>query len=230
MNNRVGEKRVMNCGLEAEIVAYRNSKDIDVKFSDGIKRYNVDYSAFKRGQVLPKRSNGVKASRLGERQMMSCGMQATIITYRNSDDITIRFEDGSIKTNVQYRHFIRGNVSPIHQCRYRLVRLGNKAVSICGLYAEIINYRSSKDIDIRFEDGSIIYNKYYVDFKRGYGHPTLRFTNGSNVLKGSTLSTFSVEKLAYRLKDPRDVFYVCECQKCHLRDILTPREMLDHTC
>ncbi len=34
--NRLGEKKTMNCGLEAEIIAYRNNKSIDVRFYDDL--------------------------------------------------------------------------------------------------------------------------------------------------------------------------------------------------
>ena len=32
---RIGEKRRMNCGAIATIIEYRTSKDIDVEFQDG---------------------------------------------------------------------------------------------------------------------------------------------------------------------------------------------------
>ena len=48
---RVGEKNIMNCGLEAEIIAYRSYKDIDVKFEDGYIAYNRSYDRFKNGKI-----------------------------------------------------------------------------------------------------------------------------------------------------------------------------------
>lgn len=33
-NDRLGEKRLMNCGMEAEIITYNNSSDINIKFED----------------------------------------------------------------------------------------------------------------------------------------------------------------------------------------------------
>ena len=33
--DRLGETRMMNCDMEATIVRYGNSKDIDVRFEDG---------------------------------------------------------------------------------------------------------------------------------------------------------------------------------------------------
>ena len=42
---------MMKCGLEAEIVAYRISEDMDVRFPDGVVVKNVQYANFKRGMV-----------------------------------------------------------------------------------------------------------------------------------------------------------------------------------
>ena len=33
--DRTGEKKMMNCGLEATIIRYGSNKDIDVQFEDG---------------------------------------------------------------------------------------------------------------------------------------------------------------------------------------------------
>ncbi len=37
--DRTGEKKILSNGLAAEIIAYRNNKDIDVLFSDGQTSY-----------------------------------------------------------------------------------------------------------------------------------------------------------------------------------------------
>ena len=49
---RLGEVRTMNNGLEAKVVAYRKSKDIDVEFvSDGKRREHMTYHCFVRGKI-----------------------------------------------------------------------------------------------------------------------------------------------------------------------------------
>ena len=47
----IDEKKMMKCGLEAEIIAYRRNEDIDVRFPDGVVVKNVQYTNFKRGMV-----------------------------------------------------------------------------------------------------------------------------------------------------------------------------------
>ena len=49
----------------------------------------------------------------------------------------------------------------------RLERLNNANVNKQGLYMTIVNYNSSKNIDVLFEDGYIATNKLYKHFKSG---------------------------------------------------------------
>lgn len=49
--NRVGEKRIMNCGEEAEIVKYNNSYDVTVKFTKTGETVRTKYVNFKTGKV-----------------------------------------------------------------------------------------------------------------------------------------------------------------------------------
>lgn len=52
--NRIGERNLMNCGMEAEIITYRNASDIDIKFDDGTIVEHRQYREFRNGIVLPK--------------------------------------------------------------------------------------------------------------------------------------------------------------------------------
>ena len=46
--------------------------------------------------------------RTGEERIMSCGMKAKIIAYKNCGDMIVEFEDGYIVDSVQYANFKRG--------------------------------------------------------------------------------------------------------------------------
>ena len=46
-------------------------------------------------------------------------------------------------------------------------RVGETNVNNKGLKMVIINYRNNADIDIQFDDGTIVYNKQYYSFKNG---------------------------------------------------------------
>ena len=104
---RLGETRMMNCGMEATIIRYGGSTDIDVCFEDGTMIEHKTYDLFKRGVIVNPNFN----PRLGEIQMMNCGMEATIIRYGGSTDIDVRFEDGSVVEHKIYDNFKKGIIA-----------------------------------------------------------------------------------------------------------------------
>ena len=50
---------------------------------------------------------------------------------------------------------------------YGKFRVGKESTATNGLKMKIISYRSAQDIDIKFEDGTIVKNKRYQDFQKG---------------------------------------------------------------
>ena len=105
-----------------------------------------------------------KINRVGETVLTSCGLNATIIEYRNANDLDIQFEDGSCRQNITYSVFKTGQIK--HPDRTAEKRLNETMQMKNGQMATIINYRSATDIDIKFEDGVIVTNKTYGQFKR----------------------------------------------------------------
>ena len=162
--DRLGETRMMNCDMEATIVRYGNSKDIDVRFEDGAVVKNRGYGAFKRGEIA---NPNIKASRLGETRMMNCGMEATIIRYRNNADIDVRFKDGAIAKCKGYKEFKKGSIANPNIKTFTEVRLGETRMMKCGMAATIIRYGNAGDIDVRFGDGTIVKHRTYDQFKKG---------------------------------------------------------------
>ena len=162
--DRLGEVRVMNCGLKAKIIAYRGNKDMDVMFEDGTIRYNVSYRSFENGSLTNDKSN-VNKSRLGEVRMMKCGEKAKVIAYRSSMDIDVMFEDGTIIRNRTYGNFVKGAIAK--EGRILRNRIGEERIMNCGKKARIIDYRLGRDIDVMFEDGTKVTNVTYANFVRG---------------------------------------------------------------
>lgn len=111
---RLHEKRKMNCGLTAEIIKYNNYSDITVQFETGAIREHITYQQFCSGSVLgvPKIEPPSKKNRLQEVRTMNCGQTATIIGYRNALDLDIQFEDGNIRRHVTYQKFKNGTILP----------------------------------------------------------------------------------------------------------------------
>lgn len=168
--SRVGERRMMKCGMEAEIIEYKGARDITVKFADGaIARHKV-YAAFKNGQMQNPNFTDYQ-KRVGERRMMNCGLVAEIIEYKNSEDITVKFDDGTIVAHKAYHEFYRGGIGhPAQNTRMLAlakIRVGERRMMNCGMEAEIIDYKNTCDITVKFDDGAIVPYKTYQCFKRG---------------------------------------------------------------
>ena len=95
----------------------------------------------------------------------------------------------------------------------------------------VIAYRNCKDIDIQFEDGTVITNKNYNNFKQhSIKHPTLFATHrNNNIIKG-TLCNIKITGLTYQTPD--EINYFCECPVCGHKDIWNVAEIKEHneTC
>ena len=100
--------------------------------------------------------------RLGQVGYNNKGYKMTIINYVNYDNIDIQFEDGSITYHKGYGSFLNGKIA-----YPRKNRIGETNISNQGYKMTIIEYRREDDIDIQFEDGTVIKHRKYGDFKRG---------------------------------------------------------------
>jgi hypothetical protein len=160
LKDRVGEEGISNDGMKMKIITYRTNHDIDVQFEDGSKAYNKSYGNFKKGKIKSPKAMG----RVGEVVKAINGMLMEIVAYHSSKDIDIRFEDGTLVYNKSYNNFSIGRIGyPLKNS----LRLGEESLAINGMKMKIIAYRSNEDIDIQFEDGTVVYNKQYGNFKRG---------------------------------------------------------------
>lgn len=101
-----------------------------------------------------------KDLRLGEVVVNNKGQEMTIVEYKNCCDIAVKFEDGTIIRHAKYKSFKAGTLQ-----NYQ-VRLNEENVNSLGLKMKIVEYRSASDIDVEFEDGTIVRTKYST-FKNG---------------------------------------------------------------
>lgn len=76
------------------------------------------------------------------------GLKMQIIEYHNSHDITVKFEDGTVRRHVKYMNFKSGNVkrpeipAECKDCE-------------TGLSMKITTYKSDANIDVKFQDGTV---------------------------------------------------------------------------
>ena len=84
----------------------------------------------------------------------------------------------------------------------------------------IIRYNSVHDVDIEFEDGTIVKNRSYKNFKKGrISHPKL---------STSKRCVYKNIHATYAWTEEDKVYYVCKCQKCGEENIWTPQDMIAH--
>ncbi len=98
------------------------------------------------------------------------------------------------------------------KCRIGEVREMNN-----GLVATITEYDCNDHIRIRFEDGTERDCGYKEFCKGGVGHETLNPCGNPN-------GYFA----GFKTKRMEGKYFSCECEKCGLKDILTPQQMIEH--
>lgn len=186
---RIGEKKVMNNGLTAEVIEYRGSHDMDILFEDGGKRTGVSWRDFcigsiahptiPGGNVSQRFSTGSVAvpscyarNHIGDKKIQNRGNEeAEIIEVKDANHITVKFKDGTIVKDRKYEDFIHGAIGKpgIPQLRRTLKneRLWTEKIMRNGMKAKIVRYGSANDIDIKFSNGTIVMHKTYANFCSG---------------------------------------------------------------
>jgi DNA-binding CsgD family transcriptional regulator len=127
-----------------------------------------------------KNSQFTIVDRTGETTTALNGQKMTIVAYRSSRDMDVQFEDGTIVTGIRYTSFRdkmvknpnclirRGRrLNKEEQKKLAKNRLGETITATNGQKMTIITYRKSTDIDVRFEDGTVVEHRAYLNFKKG---------------------------------------------------------------
>ena len=175
---REGKKREDRYGQKMEIIRYRNARDADVRFDDGTVVRHKRYGDFLRNGIKnPAREQRLLEEKwLGQAKTARNGMRMEVIACRKYDDADIRFEDGTVVEHVSLKHFQDGSIRHpgIKNPRLKDERVGKTSRAKNGQMMTIIAYRGARDIDIRFEDGTVVKNKSYDKFSKGtIRHPNL---------------------------------------------------------
>ena len=181
--DRTGETIRQRCGINATVIAYRNQRDMDVRFESGETRVGVTYANFVRGDIALKprkeQSDRLRNERLHQKKVMNCGLECEIISYDGADNIAVKFDDGTVIADREYKDFEKGTIKhpDALKIKNRAKRVGTRQQMHNGLFAVVKVYRNTKDIDVEFEiDGAITCHKSWHDFQRGkIAHPTIKF-------------------------------------------------------
>ena len=178
--DKTGKERIVYDGETARITGYRNSNDIDIEFSCGLKIEHTCYLNFRNSDFRIQIS---AYKRVGEENTANNGQRMTIAAYRSADDIDVRFEDGTLVSKKSYKAFQDGKIKnpngPSGHVLHADERLGETAVALNGQIMTIIRYQRSGDIDVRFEDGTVVSHISYWAFRQGcISNPNFRNIRG----------------------------------------------------
>lgn len=177
--DRTGEKKVMKNGLEAEIIAYRGATDCDIRFSDGYIARHREYSNFKTGRIShpghPVYTKPEPEKYLGKENVNGCGLKMKITGYRHSNDIDITFEDGVTVYHKSVTNFLTGDIGhpsieyqQLEKERRAREVIGMKSRNTSGYEMEIVAYRGTGDIDVRFQNDCYVRHTRMNQFKSGH--------------------------------------------------------------
>lgn len=240
-DKRLGETQMQNCGMEAKITDYQNANNITVEFSDGTKVASRTYACFQKGAIgHPNRKHNqhLKATNhIDEIHMQHCGMEAKIIDYQSTRNITVEFSDGTKVTDRTYAAFVRGQIKhPDMRRNQQLLesgRLGETYIQNCGMDATIIRYQNANNIDIVFQDGTIVENREYRNFINGaIGHPEIyhKFVNRKLYEHShSKIYHTKIFGIAHYTKNG-DACYYSHCPICQTHAIWTFNTIKNHEC
>ena len=106
-----------------------------------------------------------KVDHTGETRIMLNGQRATIIVCRSCKDIDVQFEDGTILEHRSYGNFIKGKIKNPNLIASQ--RIGEERKMTNGQIAKIVRYDSCSDVDLLFEDGTLVKSVFYASFKAG---------------------------------------------------------------
>jgi hypothetical protein len=165
VKDRTGETNIATNGQVMTIVRYNSATDLDIQFEDGTIVYNKEYAQFKRGYI--KNPNHMHNS-IGEVVLATNGQKMQLIKYRDTSDVDVQFEDGTVVYHKHYNAFKKGTVqNPNKPIVKTINRVGETRIAHNGMRMRVMVYRWNKDIDVQFEDGTVVEHKQYNDFKNG---------------------------------------------------------------
>lgn len=147
-----------------EIIKYDTNLKVLVRFEDGFET-ECALSQFERGSLTNPHYEMNKY--IGVESVSSRNQKMKIIAFRAQNDIDVEFEDGTIVKNKRFDHFLSGNLeNPNNTLKHERIGERNKANN--GEWMTITNYNGVADVEITFDDGTVVYHKSYQAFLEGY--------------------------------------------------------------
>ena len=204
-SDRVGETVYSErYSMKMTIKAYRRFNDIDVEFEDGVVVEHKFYNYFLEDKITRPDIKTYTSTAIGRKQKMNCGLMAEIICPSASGKagyFDVKFEDGVIVNDKDLYNFMKGEVRhPKYTPGYCKIQelakkyVGQRKKNNAGFEMEIIAYHNASDIDVKFDDGFVVYHTRMNQWNKGaiQGSPEqymLKYIGKTNYAKNGQLMT-----------------------------------------
>ena len=147
------------------ITGYKDYQHCDVTFDDGYVAYDRIIADIKKGKCGRDDDIEIRGRKYIGMKVYSKAndMQMEIIAYHGVNDITVRFEDGTVVEHKKLECFKLGMV------KYpdKEPKVGRSKNNNDGYHMTIIAYRRSDDLDVMFDDGTIVEHRSMQSFDNG---------------------------------------------------------------
>ena len=107
------------------------------------------------------------AERIGEKRTMKNGHKAQITSYNSATDITITFDDDTVREHQRYYDFTHGEIKHESELPGHMKpedHTGETSVSNKGENITIVKYLNNQYMNVQFDDGTIAYGVNYYAF------------------------------------------------------------------
>lgn len=215
--DRTGEKRILSDGTTMVCTRYNNANDISVRFSNGLVLEHTTWEKFVRRKTVGKCKDW-RLEREGAVNYATNGQRMQVINYRTYHDLDVRFDDGTIIPHKTWQDFRDGRVrNPnIHGTNSQRLhsRIGTEIMSTSGQKMKIIAYRNCEHLDVQFEDGTIVRDKRWDNFRIGHianpnvnGHCVEEARQRREGMMGIAKNGLRMKLVAYRSAKDVDVMF-----------------------
>ena len=160
----LGTTNIMKSGEKATCIKDLSYNDIDVQFEDNTIVKHVSRRSFLNGTV---NNPNYIFTFLGKEKKMKCGLTCKITNITSKSDISVTFENGELVEHTTLRKFDHGEILTYALSHNYKYITGQRKLMNCGQYATVIEDRGAHDIDVRFDDGTILLNKARSHFVNG---------------------------------------------------------------
>lgn len=164
-NRKIYEGLLQNLPAELRLLKIKGMLPYKI-----IRRKNISTAKAQYGiSFVTNETTKIKAhvERIGEERTMKNGHKAQITSYNSATDITITFDDNTVREHQRYHDFTHGEIKHESELPGRIKpedHTGETSVSNKGENITIVKYLNNQYMNVQFDDGTIAYGVNYYAF------------------------------------------------------------------